>query len=85
MGTVLSHDEAAALAFKSNGRLLYPWHLWADGQWWKLMQGEDFDSTSHSFRQLCYRKHRYGKVIVHMIDGGVLLQVVNNGKDGNVK
>lgn len=29
----------------------YPWHEWADGEWWQLERGEDFDVAANTITQ----------------------------------
>ena len=36
----------------------YNWDLWTNGENWVLTQGEDFDSTVHSFRTLVHRTRK---------------------------
>lgn len=28
----------------------HPWYDWANGQWWEVLQGQDYDGTSNQFR-----------------------------------
>lgn len=51
--------RVAKAHFDSKGRPeKYPWALWTDGQRWLLVQGEDFDGTTDSFKVLVHRKAR---------------------------
>ena len=49
----LSSQEA--YEFKSNVRQKYDWGTLLDGSNWLMVQGKDFDCSTKSFRNRCYR------------------------------
>jgi hypothetical protein len=55
---------------------LYPWDEWFDGNFWRLIQGEDFDcsirSMEHQLRKKAVSKGL--KVSVNQEDDGVVVR-----------
>lgn len=58
-----------------HGRSIYPWDKWTDGSVWKIVQGEDFDTTTSSMRaQLFNRGKKEGLNLRTNLEGtGVLI------------
>jgi hypothetical protein len=55
-------SEAIAKAMAKEGRRTYPWRKWANGKWWHLEQGIDFDIDPSAFRTAALQwgnKHGY--------------------------
>lgn len=50
MAEMISAERAAELALRPVGKRLgsrgfYPWSQWENGEWWHLIEGEDFTCT----------------------------------------
>ena len=54
----------------------YPWNEWFDGRIYKLVQGEDFETSPLGFRSSIYNaaaRHDV-KVRTSVVDGGIVIQ-----------
>jgi hypothetical protein len=62
---------------------VYPWRHWFDGRPWRLVQGEDFERSSVSFRCTAYAaaKQRGGRVRTRLVDRGLIIQYQPPGSD----
>ena len=53
----------------------YPWHLWLDGQIWKLVQGDDFDKPPACVRIAAqsYARCRQWRIATRISNGNTLV------------
>lgn len=54
----------------------YPWHEWADGQWWQVVRGEDYTVTDDGFRSAIHNYARFKglRAESHKNDDGIVLR-----------
>jgi hypothetical protein len=54
----------------------YPWSEWLDGRPWHLVEGEDYEVSTTSFRGSAWvaAKRRGGRVRSRCVDDGVVVQ-----------
>ena len=78
MGNMLNDEQVAALA-REPRRRSYPWDQWANGKWWHLKPGEDFDCKPVSFPVILNayaRRHGLRAEIRRQPDGSVFVVFV---------
>jgi hypothetical protein len=52
----------------------YPWDEWADGAWWEVKRGEDFDTKPSSFRSILGNRAAHtGQRVTVRVRGDVVI------------
>lgn len=49
-------DPSRVDKIKPGARAIYPWASWTDGEWWRLVEGSDYTTTTKTFRTVA-RNH----------------------------
>ena len=63
MAKELNEEEVIELLEESKLNATYPWREWMNGSWWQIFEGEDYQVTTATMRNLMYRKqHKFGKI-----------------------
>lgn len=68
--------EIEAETLPPDPRIRYPWGEWTNGSWWSATEGEDYTTSTESFRSTLFghaRKHDL-KVRTRQVEGGLAFQ-----------
>ena len=88
MAKELNEEEVIELLEESQLNATYPWRKWMNGSWWQIFEGEDYQVTTATMRNLMYRKQRkFGKIHTKRKGNSLIIkrEVRDNGNNRRVK